>query len=116
MERKKNIMLFRLAGVISAELMVQTDGIKYFDNMLPIYRHFQEYMYEVAYFGNKCIPFHEWEDLAKENVELLQNLIKEGKFGKHKKDKRYLDLGRKYLDRNEKLVKKYERLAYPDGC
>ena len=83
--------------------------------MLSIYEHFQEYMYEVKYFGRKCIPFHEWEDLAKENAELLKTLIEEGKFGKHKKDDRYLDLGDKYLARNEELVKRYERLAYPEG-
>ena len=113
---KTHLKLWRLSWIIFSELQGRSFGEKKNFDILPIYENFQEYMYEVKYFGNKRIPFHEWEDLAKENADLLKALIQEGKFGKHKDDKRYLDLGGKYHNRNEELIKKgYTQLLYPEG-
>ena len=111
---KKNIMLIRLAGIISGELMVRLyDKKKYFNNILPIYKHFQEYMYnDCSFIG---VPFEEWEELQKEYIDLLKVFIQEGKLGKHQKDPRLQDIYDKNFKHREKLLKKYPHLENPYG-
>ena len=112
---KKNIMLIRLAGIIASERGRRhySEYKTYFDNMLPIYEHFQEYMYNDCSFQG--VPFKEWEEMQKEYVDLLQVLIQEGKLGKHKKDPRLKDIYEKNFKVREKLLKKYPHLENPFG-
>ena len=50
-------------------------GETHFDNILPVYRYFADYMNcGCAFFGNKRIPWEEWKDLAKEQVDILKIL------------------------------------------
>ena len=75
--------------------------------ILPIYKYFQQYMYGgCAFFGDKRIPWEEWKDLAKEQVDLLQTLVEENKLEKFEDDKRYHDFCDKYDLLEEKLFNK----------
>ncbi len=106
--RKKILKLFRLGWIIDMEIDTQCRKEKtHFDNILPIYRYFADYMNcGCAFFGDKRIPWEEWEDLAKEQVDLLQTLVEENKLEKFEDDKRYHAFCDKYEQREEELVKK----------
>ena len=111
---KKNIMLIRLAGIISGEFMVRLyDKKKYFDNILPIYKYFQKYMYnDCSFIG---VPFEEWEELQKEYIDLLKVFIQEGKLGNFEKDPLYQNFHNSTIGERESLVKKYPHLRADNG-
>ena len=111
--KKNNLILKRLAGIISGEFVTrQIEKKKHFD-ILPIYKHFQEYMYnDCSFIG---VPFEEWKELQKEYIDLLKVFIQEGKLGKHQKDPRLQDIYDKNFKHREKLLKKYPHLENPYG-
>ena len=111
---KKNIMLTRLNGIISAEIINRNFFHKtHFSNILPIYIDFSEYMCnDCSFIG---VPFNEWEELQKEYLDLLKIFIKEGKLGKHEKDSRLKDMYEKKFKLREKLLKKHPHLENPYG-
>ncbi len=106
--RKKFLKLFALGWIVAIDVGSPHSGEKrHFINILPVYVYLREYISSCcAFFGNKRIPWEEWEDLAKEQVELLEILIKENKLEQFADDKRYHDFCDKYDQREEDLVKK----------
>lgn len=107
-------MLTRLNGIINSEITNRNFFHKtHFSNILPIYIDFSKYMCNDCSFVG--VPFEEWEELQKEYLDLLQVLIQEGKFGKHKKDPRLKDIYEKNFKVREKLLKKYPHLENPFG-
>ncbi len=81
-------------------------------DIISIYDYFYNYMNcGCCFFGNKHVPFKEWEGLAKEEVDILKILVQENKLRNFEKDKRYQVFYEKYDKREEELVKKgYDQL------
>ncbi len=78
-----------------------------YSKILPIYGYLQEYMYDCCSgFGDKGVPWKEWKDLAKEQVDILTVLVKENKLKKFWKDKRHQAFGNRFDQRVEDLFNK----------
>ena len=103
--RKK---LVSLASIIFHEMSSTYSGDRKTSGILPIYECFQKYMYAgCSFLGNRSIPFKEWEDLAKEEDDLLKVLIKDHKLDQFRGDPRYIYwLQDRFSDRINELIKK----------
>ena len=106
--RKKWLKFIRVGWIIGMEIRREYGKEKTcFDNMLPIYRYFSDYMdCCCSFFGNKQVPFEEWEDLAKEQVDILKTLVEKNQLKSFRRTKLYLNFCDKYDKREEELVKK----------
>ncbi len=89
---------------------------KYFD-ILSVYRYFYRYMFSgCKFFGGIRIPFEEWEDLAKEQVDNLKILIEKNQLKSFKRTKLDREFGKKYLERLDYFRKKgYIHPCYFEG-
>ena len=87
-EQKYDIC-FGLADVVSDELSGRhyEEGTHFY--VPKIYNDFREYMYTGNLFANFQIPWKEWEDLAKEKIDLLKIFFGDGILGDEKKQKKY---------------------------
>ena len=113
--KQTHCKLICLDWIITMDIGASHFGEKRCFEILPIYKNFSDYMSGgCSFFGDKRIPWEEWEDLAKEQVDLLKILVKENKLEQFKDDKRYHDFCDKYQQREEELVKKGYRQLW-DG-
>ena len=93
----------------------------YFNNMLPVYSNFSEYMRGGChFFGNKRIPWEEWKDLAKEQVDILKILVEKNQLKSFRRTKIYRGFRKKYSDRIDLLKQKgylsdVDFMSYPSG-
>ena len=119
--KQKRSKLLSLSWIIEMEIRREYRKEKtYFKNMLPLYRYFEDYMSEgCAFFGNWRVPFEEWEDLAKEQTDILKILIERNQLKSFRRTKIFFDFLKKCDKRTELLIeKKYlneEELADPMG-
>ena len=120
--RKKNLKLFGLGWIIDMETDAQhRKGEIHFDNILPVYRYFADYMNcGCAFFGNKRIPWEEWKDLAKEQVDILKILVEKNQLKSFRRTKIYREFRKKYGDRIDLLKQKgylsdVDFMCYPSG-
>ena len=108
--KQKRLKLVTLAWMIRCDIRARHFGFEeeiHFSNILPIYRYFEDYMSCCcAFFGNKQVPFEEWEDLAKEQVDILKMLVEKNQLKSFRRTKIYLEFCDKYEKREEELVKK----------
>ena len=105
--KQTHCKLICLDWIITMDIGASHFGEKRCFEILPIYKNFSDYMSGgCSFFGDKRIPWEEWEDLAKEQVDLLKILVKENKLEQFKDDKRYHDFCDKYQKREKELVKK----------
>ena len=106
---KKNfIKLFTLRGIIEMEIRREYSKEKtYFKNILPLYRYFEDYMsYGCVFFCNWRIPFEEWEDLAKEQTDILKILVEKNQLKSFKRTNLNKEFGKKYRKRLDYFLKK----------
>ena len=87
--RQKYSTCKRLAAAIFHELGGRhyEEGTHFY--VPKIYNDFREYMYTGNLFANFQIPWKEWEDLAKEKIDLLKIFFEDGILGDEKKQKKY---------------------------
>ena len=114
---KKLDKLAGLAWIVFCTISANYSGERETFRILPIYKHFKEYMYAGChFFENRGVPFKEWSDLAKEQDGLLKTLIKENKLEQFKEDARYLYwYSRRIASRTQELIKKgYKDLEFTD--
>ncbi len=110
--RKKREKLICLAWIIVSRLGDQDYKKKYCD-FLSIYKYFQEYIYSCChFFGNKRIPWEEWEDLAKEQDEVLKILVAKGQLKSFRRTKNYQEFLKKY----RKRLVLFEEKGYLHEC
>ena len=85
----------------------------YFDDILPVYSAFNEYIRGGChFFGNKLIPWEEWEDLAKEQVDILKILIEKNQLKSFRRTKMFHEFADKCSKRADLFVKK----GYLNDC
>ena len=81
----------------------------YFDDILPVYCYFADYIRCCcAFFGDKRIPWEEWEDLAREQTDILKILVQKNQLKSFRRTKIYRQFGKKYGDR----IDEFERKGY----
>ena len=66
------------------------DKLYYFNRPDPIFSLFQKYIYHWRKPYLQAIPFKDWEDLAKEGIDLLKELIDKDQLDKFEKNKKYI--------------------------
>ena len=106
--QKTLLKLFRLEEIIDFDLRREYNKEKtYFKNMLPLYRYFEHYMgHGCAFFGNRRLPFEEWEDLAKEQTDILKILIERNQLKSFKRTKIFHQFNAKCSQRVDLFEKK----------
>ncbi len=62
--------------------------------------------YGCSFFGSTRVPFEEWEDLAKEQMDILKILIEKNQLKSFKRTKLYREFGKKYRERLDYFRKK----------
>ena len=120
--REKTLKLFRLGWIIDMEMSAQRRKKKiHFNDILPVYCYFADYMNcGVAFFGDKRIPWEEWEDLAKEQVDILKILVEKNQLKSFRRTKIYREFRKKYKNRIDLLKQKgylsdVDFMCYPSG-
>ena len=112
--KQKRLKLVRLGWIIDMKIRKKysgnrSDGKQNFDSILPIYRYFADYMnWGCSFFGNRRIPFEEWEDLAKEQVDNLKILVEKNQLKNYRRTKIELAFGEKY----RKRLAFFEKVGY----
>ena len=111
---KKSLMLKGLAGVIVGEVLTRIyEKKRYFNNILPVYIHFSEYMDRDYSF--RGVPFEDSENMQRGYIDLLKTLVEEGKLKDFEKDPRYQNFHKSTFKEREELVKKYPHLDADNG-
>ena len=110
---KKDFALSQLAWTIASELGKKKLNMEHiFSNgILPIYEHFQEYMYSTCRLAG--VPFEEYEEVQKEYIDLLKTLVQEGRVKNFENSPRYKKCRKKHSKLRSKLVKKHPHLDNP---
>ena len=86
---EKYVICIRLAATIFHELGGRhyEEGTHFY--VPKIYKEFQEFMYEDSVFGSHQVPWEEWEDIAKDKLDMLKVFMDDNVFGEYKKYKNY---------------------------
>ncbi len=110
---KKYLKCLTLAWIVGLGLSYgRFEDKKYFD-ILSVYRYFYRYMFGgCKFFGDTLVPFEEWEDLAKEQMDNLKILIEKNQLKSFKRTKLDREFGKKYRERLDYFRKK----GYIDPC
>ena len=104
----KYFKLSSLGEIIRFDLGRKCEKKKfYFDNMLPMYCYFADYINcGCTFFSSKLIPFEEWEDLAKEQVDNLKILVEKKQLKSYRRTKIFREFGEKCSKRTDLFEKK----------
>ena len=119
--KKKHLKLVRLGWIITMDIGSEHFGGKRYFDILPVYKYFADYMNcGCAFFGNKRIPWEEWKDLAKEQVDILKILVEKNQLKSFRRTKIYREFRKKYGDRIDLLKQKgylsdVDFMSYPSG-
>ena len=105
--KQTHCKLICLDWIITMDIGASHFGEKRCFEILPIYKDFSDYMSGgCSFFGNKRIPWEEWEDLAKEQVDILKILIEKNQLKSFRRTKLYREFRKKYGDRIDKFKEK----------
>ena len=108
--KKKRLKLVQLAWMIKCDLRTRyfKDGEEtYFNSIPPLYRYFEHYMgHGCDFFANRRLPFEEWEDLAKEQTDILKILIEKNQLKSFKRTKIFRQFNAKCSQRVDLFEKK----------
>lgn len=115
--KKKYVICVRFAFNILCQLGERSFGYEASLEVPPVYEHFQKYMYNCTLLENKpVVPFKEWEDLAKEKIDVLKILFEQNKLRHFKRCKIHDSFSAKYFQRIQDLLEKgYDELDYWEG-